>query len=287
MTNQTDRTRRNPDAAWLVLAACTLLLAGCDKAPMFESVATASTGKLKGSSLSIPVPASAMGVAGGDLLVAVLGAKVNPEITGPAGWTVVPGMAGFNGAICASDDEGIACNLTVYYKIADGGESSANFSWQSLYQAAGAVLRYTRVDTGAPIGATAKQSGSSNAPTAPSVTTTRSDSRLLRIALTEADNVQNSLTSVILSGDPATLRFNLHSFPAAAVSLATGCGPPLSGCGQYINEAVGLAASDSRQKNAGASGTASWSLPGTEQWLGVTLEIKRAIQPGEVLAATQ
>ena len=155
-------------------------------------------------------------------------------------------MAGFNGAICGSDDEGIACNVTVYYKIANGSETAANFSWQSLYQAAGAVLRYTRVDATTPIGATAKQAGSSNAPTAPSVTTTRSDSRVLHLALTEADNVQNSLSTVILSGDPPTLRFNLHSFPAASVSLATGCGPPLSGCGQYINEAVGLAGSDSQ-----------------------------------------
>jgi hypothetical protein len=51
----------------------------------------------------------------------------------------------------------------------------------------------------------------------------------------------------------------------------------------YINEAVGLAASDERQKPAGPSGTAAWSLPGTDQWVGVTIEIKRPPDSGPVV----
>ena len=258
--------------AWLALGG--LLLAGCGQEPIFESVATANTGKNAGTSLSIPGPASTTGSASGDLLIAVLGVKINPLITAPPGWTALPGMAGFNQTICASDDEGIACQMSAFYKIAGGSETSVTLTWPTLYQAAGAVLRYSRFDTASPFGAIGKQSGSSNAPTAPSVTTVRSESRVLRIALSEADNVRNSLTTTILASDPAISRFNLVSFPPASVSLATGCGPPLSGC-SYTNEAVGLAASDDRQKTAGPSGTASWSLPGTDQWVGVTIEIKR------------
>lgn len=267
---------------WRVLLVCGLLLAGCGKEPIFESVATANTGKNKGSSLSIPVPASAQGSASGDLLIAVLGVKINPELTPPAGWTALPGMAGFNQTICASDDEGIACQLAAFYKIASGTETSANFSWQSLYQAAGAVLRYSRLDAASPFGAIGKQSGSSSAPTAPSVNTVRSESRVLRLAVTEADNVKNSLNTVILASDPPTVRFNLVSFPPASVSLATGCGPPLSGC-SYTLEAVGLAGSDDRQKPVGPSGTASWSLPGGDQWVAVTIEIKRPPDSGPVV----
>ena len=79
-----------------------------------------------------------------------------------------------------------------------------------------------------------------------------------------------------------TVRFNLVSFPPASVSLATGCGPLLSGC-SYTLEAVGLAGSDDRQKPAGPSGTASWSLPGDDQWVGVTIEIKRPPDSGPVV----
>jgi hypothetical protein len=254
-------------------AAC----GSCGNYPIYEAQATGNTGKNAAMSLSIPVPANTVGNANGDLLIAFAAVKINPELIGPSGWTVIPQINGFNTAICGSDDLGIACNLTAYYKIADGSETSVAFSWPkegSPRQAAGAVLRYSRIDTTSPIGAIARQAGSSNAPTAPDVTTTRSESRVLRIGVSEADNVRNSLTDTILSGDPAMSRLNILSFPAASVSLATGCGPPLSGC-SYTNEAVGLAISDNGQKDVGPAGTASWSLPGTDQWLGVTLEIKK------------
>ncbi len=265
--------------------ACALvgaLVVGCGKAPIYESATMASTGKNAATSLSIPVPASAIGSGSGDLLVAVLGVKINPSTQGPAGWTAVPGLAGFNGAICGSDGEGIACQLAVHYRIATDNEMSATFSWGTLRQAAGAVLRYSRVDSGSPFGATGKQSGSSSGPTAPSITTQRSESRLLRIALSEADDVQGSLTNVVLSGDPPSSRLNLVSFPAASVNLALGCGPPLSGC-SYTSEAVGLAASDGRQRSVGPSGSAAWSLPGADQWVVVTLEIKRPPDAGPVV----
>ena len=280
-----------PHARAILTLAIALLCAscqGCPQYPIYENQATGNTGKNAASSLTVPIPANTIGNPSGDLLIAFAALKVNPAVVGPAGWTVIPQINGFNTAICGSDDLGIACNLTAYYKIADGQEpSSIMFTWPkdagSPRQAAGVVLRYSRIDTSAPIGAVGVQSsGSSNAPTAPAITTTRGESRVLRIAVSEADNIRNSLTDTILSGDPATSRLNILSFPPAAVSLATGCGPPLSGC-SYTNEAVGLAISDDGQKDIGPSGTASWTLPGTEQWLGVTLEIKKPASSGVVV----
>jgi hypothetical protein len=265
---------------WVTLTVCLLLasckLLACDRAPIFENVATNWTGKQAAMSLSVSVPPSTIGQPAGDLLIAVLGAKINPAVSGPPGWTVIPQINGFNTAICASDDEGIACNMTAYYKIADGSEQSVQFGFPggSPIQAAGAVMRYSRVDAASPIGAVGRQPGSSNAPTSPSITTTRADSRVLRLAISEADNVRNSLTNTVLTAEPPFARFNILSFPPASTDLATGCGPPLSGC-SYTNEAVGLAASDTVQQSVGATPTLSWSLPGTEQWLGVTIEIKK------------
>lgn len=261
----------------LSLSALCAACGSCGEYPIYESMATGDTGKNAAMSLTIPIPGNTIGVANGDLLIAFAALKINPQLTGPSGWTLIPQLNGFNTAICGSDGEGIACNLTAYYRIDAGTESSVTFSWPkegSPRQAAGAVLRYSRVDTTSPIGAIGHQSGSSNTPTAPSVTTTRSESRVLRIAVSEADNIRNSLTDKIFTGEPATSRLNILSFPPASVSLATGCGPPLSGC-SYTNEAVGLAISDDGQKDVGPSGTAAWALPGTEQWLGVSLEIRK------------
>jgi len=279
-----ERNARETAPVWRGVIAAVVLLAlpSCGKAPVFEALASADTGKNGASSLAIPVPASTQGDSSGDLLVAVLGVKVNPSTSGPSGWTAVPGMGGFNGATCSSDGEGIACQLTVYYKIAAGSESSANFSWGTTRQAAGAVLRYSRIDASSPIGATGQQNGSSNAPTAPGITTTRSESRVLSIALSEADDARNSLTDTVLSGTPTTPRFNLVSFPLASVNASTGCGPPLSGC-SYTMDAVGMAASDIRRKALGSTPPVAWSLPAGDQWVAVTIEIKRPPDGGVVI----
>lgn len=279
----TSRLSKSGPARIALLAGC-LLAVGCNDAPRFEGAATSNTGKNGASSLSIPVPASTIGGANGDLLIAVLGVKVNPGTSGPGGWTAVPGFGGFNGATCGSDQEGIACQLSVYYKISNGSESSASFSWGTTAHAAGAVLRYTQVHQGTPIGATGEQSGSSGSPTAPSVTTTVNETRVLRIALTEADDIKGSLGgSLILGGAPATVRFNIVSFSDASSDPSKGCGPPLSGC-LFTTDAVGLAASDARRKNAGATGTASWSLPGSDQWVAASIAIRPESSGGAVVS---
>ena len=250
------------------------LLTGCST-PRFENATTNETGRNGAGSLSIPVPPSTRGTADGDLLIAILGIKANPNTVGPSGWSAVAGFGGFNGATCLATAGGYACQLAVFYKISDGSETSAALSWGSTHQAAGAVLRYSNVNTRSPIGTAREQHGASSTPTAPMIQTTQNASRVLRIALSEADDAMMFLSdALVLSDEPASSRFNIVSFPDASTDPATGCGPPLSSCSFTVG-AVALAASDARRSTAGPSGTASWSLPGGDQWVTASIEITR------------
>ena len=252
-----------------------LLLVGCGPSPSFESAGIGQTGVTGAGEVSIPVPPGASG----DLLVAILGVPGNPNTSGPEGWTAVPGFDGFNGAMCQSDGQGTACQLAVFYRIADGSESTASFSWSGRRQAAAAVLRFSNVDVNEPIGAAGPQRGSSDMPTAPVVEITRDGSRALRIAVVELDEAAPFLRgAVALADEPPSSRLSIVSFPAAADDPTNGCGPPLSECDQ-IDRAVGLAVSDTRHATAGASGPVSWELGGGDQWLTATIEIKRP--PGQ------
>ena len=252
-----------------------LLLVGCGPSPSFESAGIGQTGVTGAGEVSIPVPP---GVSG-DLLVAILGVPGNPNTSGPEGWTAVPGFGGFNGAMCQADGQGTACQMAVFYRIADGSESTASFSWGGERQAAAAVLRFSNVDVNNPIGAVNRQRGSSGLPTAPVIVTTRDGSRALRIALCELDDAAPFVSgAVALADEPPSSRLSIVSFPAAADDPTNGCGPPLSACDQ-IDRAVGLAVSDTRHATAGASGPVSWELGGGDQWLTATIEIKRP--PGQ------
>ena len=257
----------------VVLAATSLVLIGCG-GPRFESAASNGTGKNGATSLSIPVPPSTSGDASQDLLIAILGAKANPNTTGPSEWAAVPGFGGFNGATCVADTGGIVCQLAVFYTIADGSETSVSFTWGGTHQAAGAVLRYSNVNTSSPIGAARSQRGASATPTAPIITTTTDSARVLRIALADAADAMAFVSgSSIFISEPRGRRFNLMSFPDSATDPTNGCGPPLSACGD-TSGAVGLTASDTGRGAAGPSGPADWSLGGGDQWLTGSIEIR-------------
>ena len=260
--------------AWRTTVATSLFLVGCGSSPSFEDAVTSRTGPAGAGSLSIPVPPGTSGRT--DLLVAVLGVQGNPNTSGPDGWTGVRGFPGFNGATCQADGEGTACQLAVYYRIADGSETTASFNWGVVRRAAGAVLRFSNVDTSAPIGVSRLDRGSSDAPTAPTITTTQDGSRVLRIAISELDQAGSVLTgSVALTDEPPSSRLSIVSFPDALTDPTNGCGPPLSAC-DATERAVGLAVSDTRHASADASGPVSWELAGGDQWLAASIEIKRA-----------
>ena len=259
---------------WRATVVTSLLFVGCGSSPNFEDAVTGHTGPAGASSLSIPVPPGENGKA--DLLIAILGIQANPNTTGPDGWTGLRDFPGLNGATCQPDGEGTACQLAVYYRIADGSETTASFSWGVIRQAAGAVLRFSNVDTNAPFGVARPARGSSDAPTAPNITTTRDGSRVLRIVVCELDQAGTFLTgSLALTDEPRSSRLNLVSFPDAVTDPTNGCGPPLSAC-DATQRAVALAVSDTRHATAIASGASSWGLAGGDQWLAASIEIMRA-----------
>ena len=259
---------------WRATVATSFLFIGCGSSPTFENAVTSLTGPEGADSLSIPVPPGVSGRA--DLLIAILGIQANPNTSGPDGWTGVPGFTGFNGATCHADGQGTACQLTVYYRIADGSETSASFNWGGRRHAAGAVLRFSNTDTNAPVGVARSQRGSSAAPAAPIIMTTRDGSRVLRIVVCELDEARPFLSgSLALVDEPSSSRLNVVSFPDALTAPTNGCGPPLSQC-DATARAVGLAVSDTRHATAGASGPATWELAGADQWVGASIEIKQA-----------
>ena len=269
-----DSLKSSRQLAWRATVAASLLFVGCGPTPNFETALTSDTGPAGASSLSIPVPPGASGSA--DLLIAVLGIQGNPNTSGPDGWTGVRGFPGFNGAICQADGGGAACQLTVYYRIADGSETAVSFSWGVVRRAAGAVLRFSNVDTNAPIGVARLDRGSSDVPTAPTITTTQDGSRVLRIVVCELDEAGTFLTGALaLTDEPPSSRINVMSFPDAVTDPTNGCGPPLSACDATVR-AVGLAVSDTRHATATASGPVSWELAGGDQWLAASIELKRA-----------
>ena len=96
-----------------------------------------------------------------NLLIAVCGVGINPSTVGPAGWNKIVG--GLNDAIGGGNP--IECQLNVFWKLADGTETSASFDFgPNPRQAAGAVLRYSDVNTASPIGPHGTASGVSTTP---------------------------------------------------------------------------------------------------------------------------
>ena len=266
--------------AGYAVVASSLFWSGCGPSPSFVGATTDTSGTSRSTSLSVPIPPSGGGSGdGAELLVAILGIQGNPSTSGPDGWTPVPGFAGFNGATCQGDVRGVACQLSAFYKLADGSETTADFTWNGTRGAAGAVVRYSNVDPDDPIGEAASLRGTSVQPRAPGVTTTQDGSRVLRIVAVELDEVKRFLTgSVALTDEAPTARLNVVSFPDAETDPTNGCGPPLSGC-DATETAVALGVSDTRHTTAEPSGPANWELPSPDQWISGSIEIRRAPGP--------
>lgn len=134
------------------------------------------------------------------------------------------------------------------------------------------MLRYSGADPNDPIGPSACDKGSSASPTAPSITTTSADNRVVRIVVADADQAQSKFTS-----EPATSRFEIES--------TTVFGPGSS----YTTDAVVTAGSDAAQAAAGATGTAAWALPSLDQWATMSFAIQPSaeVPPGCVAAVVE
>ncbi len=247
-------------AACLVLCLAAALPAAA-QAPAFQAVVTARTNNpgFSGGAdfgLTVGVPPGPAG----DLLIFLVGVKINPATTTPAGWT--PIVASSNDAICDSDPGGlgIRCQLNAFWRVSDGTETSVSVVFgPNPRQAAGAVLRYSGADTVSPIGTHATQKGTSTNVVGPSVTTTEADNTVLFVALADGDEAQSLFTA-----EPPTQRFELAS------TMPFGFGS------SFTFDAVVLAASDQSFPAAGATGTVSWTLPAADEYRTLSLPIRPA-----------
>ncbi|MFZ1575342.1 MAG: hypothetical protein WAT36_08940, partial [Chromatiaceae bacterium] len=242
------RTDNNPNAArWTLLYAMLLLVLVCaipwpaaQAAPAFQSVATAN-----GTTASLTIN-NPTGTVQNDLLLATISVRGNTTITPPTGWQQIQ-----------STNNGTSETLGVFYRVAVASDiiaTSYTFALGATVGAAGAILRYTGADPKFPIDISAIVTGTSTAPTAPAVTTTLSDTRVVRIA----GIGDNTLTAV-----PADSRVNLNYNPG--------------GDGNDVALGVG----DADQSAAGSTGTAAFTS-GNDAWVAATLALRS--YTGEICA---
>ena len=125
---------------------------------MFRSAATGSARDASGITVNKP-----SGVATGDLLLAALDVRRAPNITAPAGWTLI-----------RTTTNGTAMRQAVYYRIATASEpSSYRWTFSDTRSAAATILAYRGAAAATPVNAsTGRTNASSTSVVANSVTTT-------------------------------------------------------------------------------------------------------------------
>lgn len=203
--------------------------------PVYENVSTATAGT-NTTSLTIITP---LGTTAGDFLLATISTDGSEIFNPTTGWVLLR-QQNNNGS-----------TLAVFYRIATGSENpNYTFTWGSTEQAAGSILRYSGVDTSDPIDLSAIASGSTNQPTAPSVTTTVDDTLVVRTFGADDDDIP-------FTGPTGHVkRVELES--NAGIGTTT------------------LGVADTTQGTAGSTGSAVFDLAGTgnERWVAVTVAIK-------------
>jgi hypothetical protein len=194
-----------------------------------------------GTSLAINKPA---GTVTGDLLIAAVATDGNTagSLAAPAGWNSID-----------LTTQGGAVTFGVWWKLAGASEgSNYTFSWSSSEHAYGWIMRFTGHDPASPVDANSNNAGSGTAATSPSVTTTVDNALILRLGGFDDDD--------ITTGDPGLSGHTAINMGDSGNGPATASG----GSGYVL------------QPTAGASGTASFSLTGSEQYVTVTLGIAPA-----------
>jgi peptidoglycan/xylan/chitin deacetylase (PgdA/CDA1 family) len=231
-----------------IFIVCGFLLVGDGisfAAVIFGSTSSAANSSHGASTIVIEKPSSTVE---GDLLLA--GITFNggsaKTITPPPGWTLVLRTddrdTGFGDN---ADDIGLAS----YYKFA-GASEPVNYSWGISVsdRAAGGIIRYTGVDASNPINALSGSAGIDSSADAPSVTTTADNSMVVMLI-----SVDNDYALGTPSG--TTKRYNVQN--------SSNSGPSAS-------------AYDSVKTLAGSTGTKTFSISHSENWVAQTIVLKPA-----------
>lgn len=189
------------------------------------------------NNLTINVPSGSVD----DLLLAFITTDDNETINIPAGWTL------YNQGFDANN----SVTLAVFYRIADGSEpGNYTFTWGSTEETLGVILRYAGVDTANPIQLALTQTGNSNTPDAPSITTTTDDTEIIYVFAQDADY-----------GDQANPQ------PTGTTDVFS---ERSSGIG---NDAASLNIATKSQLAAGATGVGEFTTRNTDDWRAMTLAI--------------
>ncbi|HEY8020138.1 MAG TPA: C25 family cysteine peptidase [Thermoanaerobaculia bacterium] len=218
------------DNAWLSLYDSSAVVT---TAPAFANSTTA-TKAAGGTTLTINTP---VGTAANDLLIAIVGDSVlGDTITAPAGWTAV--------SLQSQADCGAGCRLAVFYRVAGAAEGASYiFTLNAATTAAGAILRYTGVDTTNPVNASSFANGGSNATVVtPTAEALRENTRVLRLFASSANDTSTWAAS--------TARANAN------------------------RGGISVGGADATQTNGGLTGTESDTLNNAANWRGGTIAIK-------------
>jgi hypothetical protein len=208
--------------------------------PVFEEFTEAALGS-NNTNLTINKPP---GTAAGDLLVAAVATDGNntSSLAPPAGWNVIN-----------IDDRGGRVTFGVWWKLAGASESSSyTFNWSNGEHAYGWIMRFTGHDSTSPIDVDSNDKGESASPTSPSVTTTVDNTLILRLGGFDDDD--------ITAGDPG-----LSGHTAINMGDSGNSAHTASGGSAYV-----------MQPAAGASGTPSFALTASEEYITVTIAIAPA-----------
>lgn len=184
----------------------------------------------------------------GDCMVVALnhspdGTAAIGTVSIPTGWVQI-GTSTTTGAASNS-------RLTIIRRIMQGGDPATVTVTSSTAMSVGAIaVAYKNVDATTPIDATtpAFTTGNSATVTHPSVTTATANTRIVRVAITDAGDLQDT--------QPAghTQRGWMSN------------DPPSNG--------MSLGMADIAQAAIGASGTTTWPNVGAEEWVGATFALR-------------
>jgi len=190
------------------------------------------------TSLAINLPT---GTSAGDLLIvcAAIDDDVMSSIVPPAGWNVASAGA-----------EQSTLTFGVLWKIATASEPSAiQFTWSGNQKAYGWIMRFTGHDPNSPIDTLATAVGTSSSPTSPAVTTTAGGAMILRVGGFNNKSVTQGDTGLV-------------SHTTITMDKSGSGGGSTSGGAGYATQAT-----------PGDSGTANFSLTGSEAYRTVTIAI--------------
>ena len=193
MRNNNDKVRARKSPRILLASVFAFVVFGMFQVQAaIAAVTFESKAESEGKSTSIPI-GKPSGTVAGNLLLATIGQDQHDAvISAPSGWTLISRGAG--GADFTKD-----AYLAIFYKIAGSSEpSSYSFTSTKGENFAAAILRYSGVDTAAPVTHPGVDSdgfsgNKSTTPTAPSVSTVYTNTKVVRI-FTQKQG-ENSVTS--------------------------------------------------------------------------------------------